>query len=825
MGVEMEIETAGAPQRAARQGEEGPPGGKRHDLDVTGMHCAACAAAVERRLRKVPGVESANVNFATSRATVAAAGVGREDLVAAVREAGYDVAVPAPTAEESLAGALETVAGVAPETAAAARERERYRSLLARLAFALPAAVVSMLASMPLMHGAAMAGDAGAGGDGGLGRADLFLRLVAPLDEVSMRALPWLYELPHGALRWFLLVLTVAVMAWPGASFYRGAWRGLRHGILDMDTLVAVGTGAAFLYSAVATGAPGVFTGAGLAADVYFEAVVWILALVLLGRVLEARAVGRASQAISRLLALGARSARVLRDGREVEVPAGEIRPGDRMVVRPGEKVPTDGVVDEGASLVDESMLTGEPVPVAKAPGDPVVGATLNTSGALVVRATRVGRETVLAQIVRAVERAQGEKAPVQRLADRISAVFVPVVIALAVVAFAAWMLLGPEPRLLYALVAFVTVLIIACPCALGLATPTAIMVGTGKGAENGILLRGGEALETARRVTTVVFDKTGTLTRGRPAVVATIPVSGGDPAELLAAAAAAERRSEHPLAGAVLAAAEEAGIAAAATEEFEAVPGRGVRARLEGRDVAVGTAAWLAERGADPEPLASEAERLAGEGATPVWVARDGRLLGLLGIADPVREEAAGVVARLRRMGLEVLLLTGDRRGTAEAVAAAVGIERVVAEVLPGDKAAEVARLQAGGAVVAMVGDGINDAPALARADLGIALSTGTDVAVEAADLTILMAHGSGDLGRVADAIDLSRATVRIIYGNLGGAFVYNVIGIPIAAGLLYPLFGVLLSPVFASLAMALSSVTVVTNSLRLKRWRPSRR
>ncbi len=785
------------------------PAPPERDFEISGMTCAACAATVQRRLRKVPGVEAADVNFATRRARVLAdAGAAPDErLIAAVRDAGYDVVEPPAAEEGALAGALSA------ETAAAAREQSRYRELRAKALFALPAAVLAMVLSMPRMHAA-----------GAVGRADLFQRLVAPVDHLLGAAFPALYRLPERGVDLFLFALTLAVMAWPGAGFFRGAARGLRHGVLNMDTLIALGSGSAFLFSAVATFAPGVFTRAGLGADVYYEAVVWILALVLLGRVLEARAVGKASAAIRRLLAMGARTARVRRDGREVEIPAAEIRVGDLVVVRPGEKVATDGRLVEGRSPVDESMLTGEPVPVVKSPGDEVVGATLNSSGTFTFRATRVGSDTVLAQIVRAVERAQRDKAPIQRLADRIAAIFVPAVLAVATVALVAWWLLGPPPQAVFALVAFVTVLIIACPCALGLATPTAIMVGSGKGAEHGILLRGGEALETARRVTTVVFDKTGTLTRGRPEVTEVVAAAGADPATVLRLAAAAERRSEHPLAAAVLAAAEAAGVAApgeAAPEAFTAVAGRGVAMRRDGRDLLVGSAAWLGERGVETAELAARADDLAAAGRTAVWVAAGGELVGLLAVADPLKERSPAAVARLRRMGLEVVLLTGDRLEAARTVAAQAGIERVIAEVLPAGKAAEVRRLQQAGAVVAMVGDGVNDAPALAQADLGVALDTGADVAIEAADLTVM----GGDPGRVADAIELSRATVRTIHQNLVGAFLYNVVGIPIAAGVLYPVAGILLSPVFASLAMALSSVTVVTNSLRLRRWRPATR
>jgi P-type Cu+ transporter len=775
------------------------------DLDIAGMSCAGCAAAVERSLSRLPGVAAAHVNLATARAAVSfdPARAGRDDLMAAVRSAGYDVPERAATGTEA----------ASEESDEAARRGER--SLRRKLAFALPAAVAAMVASMPLMQGG-----------GALGGADLFMRLARPLDALERAALPWLYRLDPTLLKLALFALSLAVMAWPGAQFYVGAWRSLRHRAANMNTLIAVGTGAAFLYSVLATFAPHLFAGGGLPADVYYEAVVWILALVLLGKVLEARAMGRASTAIRALLDLAPPTALVVRDGELVRVPAAELRPGDRVLVRPGEKVPTDGTVEEGASSVDESMLTGEPMPVAKGVGDEVIGGTLNGTGSFTFRASRVGRDTVLAQIVRLVEGAQRSKAPIQRLADRIAAVFVPVVIGIALVAALAWAVWGPAPKPLYALVAFVTVLIIACPCALGLATPTAILVGTGKGAEHGVLIRGGEALEVAHRLTTVLLDKTGTVTAGRPEVVEVVPAAGFARERLLRLAAAVERRSEHPLAAAVVRAAGgsaepegSAGAGEAAVDGFRSTPGAGVAARVGDVEVLAGSAVWLGRNGVDTAALTADAERLAMAGRTVVWVAADGAAAGLLAIVDPVKAGAAEAVRRLRRMGLEVVLLSGDRRAAAEAIGREVGIDRVLAEVLPDGKAAEVRRLQGEGRVVAMVGDGVNDAPALAQADLGIALGTGTDVAIEAAGVTLI----GDDLRGAARAIELSRATVRVIRQNLFGAFVYNVIGIPVAAGALYPVFGILLSPVFASLAMALSSVTVVTNSLRLKRWRPA--
>ncbi|HMA46947.1 MAG TPA: copper-translocating P-type ATPase, partial [Frankiaceae bacterium] len=605
-------------------------------------------------------------------------------------------------------------------------------------------------------------------------------------------------------------------------------WRGLLHRSADMNTLIGVGTGAAMLFSTAATFAPGVFEDAGLPADVYFEAVSTIVALILVGRLLEARAKGRTSGAIGRLLGLRARTARVFRDGVELEVPAAEVQVGDFLSVRPGERVPVDGVVRSGRSAVDESMLTGEPAPVPKQEGDVVTGATLNATGAFVLEATRVGRDTVLAQIVRLVEEAQGSRAPVQRLADRIAGVFVPVVIAIAIFAFILWFDFGPEPAAVWATVSFVTVLIIACPCALGLATPTAIMVGTGRGAERGVLIKGGQALEAAAGLDVVVLDKTGTVTAGRPQVTdvlavrgpgAAAPATAEERAQILSAAAAVERRSEHPLAAAIVVAADELGLEIPDAGEFEAHEGRGATALLGAHQVAVGSAAFLIQLGVDIGPFTDSVETLAARARTPVLVSVDGQPLGLLGLADPIKDGSVSAVRTLRRMGLEVVLVTGDVRKVAISVAGETGIDRVEAGVLPAGKVQVVRKLQAAGRRVAVVGDGINDAPALAAADVGIAIGTGTDVAVEAADITLL----SGDLRGVVTAVELARATMRTIRQDLFWALVYNVLGIPVAAGALYPIAGVLLSPVFASAAMAFSSVAVVSNSLRLRRFAPT--
>jgi Cu+-exporting ATPase len=595
-----------------------------------------------------------------------------------------------------------------------------------------------------------------------------------------------------------------------------------------MNTLVALGTGAAYLFSVVTTAFPGVVAAPGDHAGhgapmvpVYFEAAAVIIALVLLGRLLEARAKARTGDAIRRLMGLQARTARVIRDGSEAEIPVEQVIPGDLILVRPGEKLPVDGVVRDGHSAVDEAMLTGESLPVEKGPGDAVFGATVNRTGAFRFEATRVGKDTALQQIIRLVQDAQGSKAPIQRLADVISGIFVPVVLIIAITAFVAWFLVASEGvRLPQALVAFVSVLIIACPCALGLATPTAILVGTGKGAEYGVLIKGGESLEMAHRLNAIILDKTGTITYGKPELTDVLPVAAVTEEELLRLVASAERSSEHPLGEAILRGAEALGLRRAEPTSFNSLTGRGLEATVEGHAVLVGNRRLLEERGVDPVALDPVLERIAAEGRTPMLVAIDGKPAGVVAVADTIKPEAPAAVAALQRLGLEVVMITGDHRRTAEAVARQVGIERVLAEVLPEQKAAAVAQLQAERKKVAMVGDGINDAPALAQADVGIAIGTGTDVAIEASDITLIR----GDLMGVVTAIELSQATMRTIKQNLFFAFVYNVLGIPVAAGVLYPLFGIMLSPVIASAAMALSSVSVVTNSLRLRGFRPHR-
>ena len=846
----------------------------RIGLPVEGMTCGACAVTVQKRLAEEPGVVEAAVNFATGRATllVEEGRVKVADLVKAVREVGYDsakvvVTVPVEGLHYAagvarleqevsrVAGVLRSAANQAseaitidyvpgltapPELEAAIRragfslatpipsedpvEREQLRrrrevrGLAARFSVAAVAAVATMVGSLPLMGGVE--------GHGlGAKQHDLWARVMAPVDTPLRALLPDLYVLDATVLKLGLLILTLPVLLWSGRQFFVGAWRGLQHRTADMNTLIAVGTGAAFLYSVAATAVPAVFRGAGITADVYFEAVNAIIALILLGRLLEVRARGRTSAAIQKLLGLRPRTARVQRSGEDREIPLTEVVVVDRIIVRPGETVPVDGVILEGTSSVSEAMITGEPMPVEKQPGSQVIGGTVNGSGSFIMEARAVGKDTALAQIIRLVEEAQGTKAPVQRLVDRVAGVFVPVVIAVALAAFVAWFILWPGPQpVVYATVALVTVLVIACPCALGLATPTAIMVGTGKGAEHGVLIRGGEALEGLRRIDTIVFDKTGTLTEGRPSVTHVLGAKRSDgttvnPAEVLRLAAAVETRSEHPLAQAVVESARTKAIEVGGVERFVAMAGRGARGIVGKLLVEVISVRHARERSLGLATLAQEADRHTLAGRSVVVVVVNDTVQGLIVIADAVKPSAKPALERLKAMGYRLYLLSGDSKVAAGLVAKDVGIERVIAEVAPGDKVDEIKRLQRDGAVVAMVGDGLNDAPALAQADVGFAIGTGTDVAVEASDITLIR----GDLRAVATAIELSRRTMGTIRWNLVFAFVYNVLGIPLAAGVLYPWTGLLLSPVVASAAMALSSLSVVGNSLRLRRFVPS--
>jgi Cu+-exporting ATPase len=762
----------------------------RATLNIGGMTCASCVAHVEQALKGVPGVVNASVNLATEKAAVEyIPGVANiSELTRAVQEAGYRVEG---TEGEGLGSRseLERLSRV-----------EEVRSLRNRFVFAAAGAILLFL-----------------------GTFDIF---------------PWVSPLMGLGLYPFLLwAVATPIQFWSGWTFYTSGLAALRRGVPNMHSLIAIGTTVAYGYSVavvlIDAFAPQILANAGIQAAVYFDTAAVIIALILLGRFLEARAKGQTSEAIRRLIGLQPNTARVIRNGEELDVPVDSVVIGDVILVRPGERIPVDGEVIEGYSSVDESMLTGESMPVDKQPGQLVYGATINKTGSFRFRATRVGQDTVLGQIIRLVEEAQGSKAPIQQLADRVAAYFVPAVMVVALSAFVFWLLLGPTPALTYAMLVFVAVLIIACPCALGLATPTAIIVGTGKGAEQGVLIRSAEALEIAHKVNTVVLDKTGTLTTGQPVVTDLVPANQSSENELLRLAASAERGSEHPLGEAIVREAQAWGLDLEPVSDFNAIPGQGVQARVNGYSVLLGNLALMRASSIELNGLNETARRLAREGKTPMFLSADGSALGIIAVADTLRAKSVEAVSALRRMGLEVVMLTGDNAQTAQAVARQLGVDRVEAEVLPQDKVEVVRQLQAEGKVVAMVGDGINDAPALVQADVGMAMGTGTDVAMESADITLMRS----DVTAVVTALELSRQTIRTIRQNLFWAFFYNVLLIPVAAGVLYPVFQALggvptslefffgqqgfLNPVLAALAMAFSSVTVVTNSLRLKKAR----
>jgi Cu+-exporting ATPase len=737
------------------------------------MHCAACQSRVQRALTKTSGVREASVNLMTNAATVTFDPTVAKPavLVDAIRSTGYGAELPS---EEVTRTAFEE-----QEALDRARDDE-FRVLRFK-------AVVSLI-----IGAAAMVGP-------------MLLPMSSTMPAAGRAPAVW----------WALLAASLVVMLWAGRHFYTRAWTALRHGGADMNTLIAIGTGAAFTLSATATVAPPWLSSHGVTPVVYYEAVILIIALLLTGNALEARAKRRTSSALRKLIDLQPATARVRRDGGDVDIAVAQVRRGDTVIVRPGERVPVDAMVSGGASAVDESMLTGESTPVEKRAGSPLFGGTINRTGALEATATTLGEESALARIVRLMRDAQATRAPIQNLADRISAVFVPTVLSIAVVTFVVWVVMGGPNSMARGLSAAVAVLIIACPCAMGLAVPTAVMVATGRAAELGLLIKGGRALERAGAVQTVVVDKTGTVTEGRPTVTDIVPAANVDPQDVLTRAASVERLSEHPLADAIGRRASESKLALLAVEEFASETGRGVRGRVSGVETLVGNASLMKAHGVDVSALEGESARLTAEGKTTAFVASGGRALGVLGIEDPIRPSSIDAIGRLRALGLDVVMLTGDSQQTGEAIARRAGIERVVSQLMPEHKVDEVKRLQSNGRVVAMVGDGVNDAPALAQADVGVAIGTGTDIAIAASDVTLMRA----DLTGVADAIALSRRTMRTMRQNLFWAFAYNVIGIPIAAGVLYPMFGVLLSPVIASAAMAMSSVSVVMNSLRLRR------
>ncbi|MFM7427615.1 MAG: heavy metal translocating P-type ATPase [Elainella sp.] len=742
-------------------------------LKLRGMSCAACARNVEQAIRAVPGVVDVAVNFGAEQASVTYDNqrATLDQIQAAVSAAGY----AASPQEQQLTGA--------DEADIQARLAET-RALRRKVWVGVGISAILAIGSLPAMTG-------------------LHLPFIPS----------WLHNF------WFQAVLTAPVLFWCGRQFFVNGWKAFRRHNATMDTLIALGTAAAYFYSLFVTLFPDFLLAQGLKPAVYYEVTAFVITLILLGRLFEQRARSQTSEAIRKLMGLQARTARVIRNGQEQEVPIQDVWVGDVVVVRPGEKIPVDGEILSGASTIDESMVTGESLPVKKQAGDPVIGATLNKTGSFQFRATRVGKDTFLAQIVQLVQQAQGSKAPIQRLADRVTGWFVPVVIAIAILTFLVWFnLMG---NLTLAILTMVEVLIIACPCALGLATPTSIMVGTGKGAENGILIKGAESLELAHRIQTIVLDKTGTLTQGKPTVTDFVTLNGtanANEIKLIQLAASLEHSSEHPLAEAVVRYAASQQVELVAAQDFEAVAGSGVQGYVAGHQVQIGTQRWMDELQIQTEPLRERKTQLEASGKTAVWLAVDGSLGAVIGIADALKPSSQAAVRALKRLGLEVVMLTGDNQQTAEAIAREVGIVRVVAEVRPDQKAAMVQAIQSEGKIVAMVGDGINDAPALAQADVGIAIGTGTDVAIAASDITLI----SGDLQGIVTAIQLSRATLRNIRQNLFFAFIYNVAGIPIAAGILYPVFGWLLSPVIAGAAMAFSSVSVVSNALRLRNFQP---
>lgn len=751
-------------------------------LQIRHMHCTSCVTRIELALKLTPGILSARASLGPNSVDIEylPEKVDFSAIRRAIESAGHKIATPR---SAQVKAAVEADAD--PEDAA---RQDEYRLLMRKFWFAAGI-------SLPVM---------------GLSYPDLVpgLREWMPMGSETRRII------------WGLLgVSALPVLLWSGSQFYTGMWHALKNRAANMHTLIAIGVTAAFLYSVVSVVFPGIFPDQALA-EVFWDVSTVVIALVVLGLALELKAKGRTSEAIRKLMRLQAKTARVERDGKDIDIPVEEVVVSDIVVVRPGEKIPVDGALIEGSSAVDESMITGESIPVEKNIGDEVIGATLNKTGSFKFRATKVGKDTALANIIRMVKDAQGSKAPIQRVVDQVSGYFVPLVMILAILAFIAWYLFGPEPRIIYATIVLVTTLIIACPCALGLATPTSLTVGIGKGAENGILIRSGDALQTSEKLNALILDKTGTITRGEPALTDVVAASGFNEKDVLSFAASLERGSEHPLGEAIVKGAEARNLSLSDTEGFTAIPGHGVSGRVAGKDILLGNAKLLRDRRIAVDILTDQWHRLAGEGKTPMFIAIDNQAAGLVAVADTLKPDSRQAIDILKKMGIEVVMLTGDNRQTADAIARQVGISRVMAEVLPDEKAHEVQKLQLEGKTVGMVGDGINDAPALAQADIGFAIGTGTDVAIEASDITLI----KGSLIGVVTAIEISRATMRNVRQNLLGAFGYNALGIPVAMGVLYPFLGLLLSPLIAAAAMAFSSVTVVTNANRLRFFDPRR-
>lgn len=775
---------------------------ERVTIPVSGMTCASCQTFIQNTLTAQPGVQEAAVNLITKSVTVAFDPLltSPTTLVDQIRATGYGAELP-----------RQGQSMIEEQEIDSARQQSEYRHLRLQAVISLIAGAVAMVFSMPLMS----MSDASGGEHLRDPLMSWFMRVV---DPALQRLAPWLYKVPTDLVRWSLFALATFVVFWAGRRFYVKAWSALLHKTSDMNTLIALGTGAAYLYSAAATIFPGFFIAHGVAPDVYFEAAILIIALILVGNALESRATGSTSAALRKLVHLQPRTARVIANGTETDVLIETIQRGDIILVRPGERVPTDGEVVSGKSSVDESMLTGESLPVEKSAADRVIGGTINQRGALQYRATGLGAESTLAQIVRLLREAQGTRAPIQRIADRISAIFVPSVLVIAAATFFLWHIFAPHAGAMQAFAAAVTVLVIACPCAMGLAVPTAVMVATGRGATLGLLIKGGEALQRLEKIDTIVLDKTGTITVGHPQVTQIISIGASHAEdEILRIAAAVERASEHPLAEAVLRRAQERDLTVPQAEAFESHSGLGVVGIVEGAATLIGNSALLHSYSISTEALRTQSDQLAEQGQTPLWIAINGELAGIIAIADTIKPTSLTAIRKLHAENLRVVMLTGDNERTAQAIARQADIEEVIAGVLPSGKAEAIRHLQSEHHVVAMVGDGVNDAPALAQADVGITMASGSDIAMEAGDVTLMRS----DLTGVAQAIALSRSTMRIIRQNLFWAFLYNIIGIPLAAGALSPVFGLLLSPVIASAAMALSSVSVVANSLRLHQFK----